>query len=89
MSNEDGTGFAACVVYAPALSKPYVAYAEDLLTDKPDDVPAGYHLGGEGDTPEEALGRLQRAMESLTGKPCRPTHIRYDLTPTDDAHEGL
>lgn len=89
MSNEDGTAFSACVVYAPALSKPYVAYVEDLLTDKPDEAPDGYHLGGEGETPEDAIGHLQRAMESLIGTPCRLTHIRYDLAPTDDAHEGL
>lgn len=89
MSNDDGTEFSACVVYAPVLVKPYVAYVESLLTDRPDEVPDGYHLGGEGDSPEEALAHLQRVIENRRGKPCRAVHIRYDLAPTDDAHEGL
>lgn len=81
--------YAARVVYAPALRKPYVAYSEELLTDKPDEVPEGYFLGGEGDSPEEAIAHLQRSLEARTGRPCRAVHIRYAMEPADDAHEGL
>lgn len=89
MNAGDVVEYTACVVYAPVLSRPYVAFLDDLLTDKSAEAPGGYHLGGEGDSPEEALAHLEWSIQARTGKPCRPAHIRYELTPTDDAHEGL
>ena len=81
--------YTARVVYAPALTRPYVAYAEDLLNDRPEEAADGYHLGGAGDSPGEAIGHLERTLEAWVGRRCHAVRIRYELEPMDDAREGL